>query len=415
MRRPSNNTLLVGLFITFMASFLHAGPFDVWRWRDPFPLGDGAQAITFGDGLFMAIRDNNAFTSRDGINWILYERGERGGFGQTDFCYGNGVFAAVGNGIAASRDGITWNYRRFTNQLSSVLLRGIAFGNGTFVAVGDRGTIVTSTDGSSWALQSAGTNSPFYSVAYGKELFLANTPTEMFSSRDGTNWVVASSRSSFGSKMRFGNGLFLMFSPDEQGLLTSSNGVDWAQNLSVTFNIDDLVFAQEKWVAVGGFYGGGSFSFTSSDGLNWVTNGPNREYFREITFGAGKFVAVGDNIQTSEDGINWTNRSQLRSLNVQAFAYGMGRFVAVGSGSTAIVSFPPSTSTAPTKAVINSPPAGTYWLNDVIYANQMFVTVGGGARGVVFTSTNGINWQRRVLLAAATSLSSVAYGNVGLL
>src|SRR5437762_8573852 len=36
-------------------------------------------------------------------------------------------------------------------------LRAVTYGNGLFVAVGDHGTIITSTDGASWSAQSAGT------------------------------------------------------------------------------------------------------------------------------------------------------------------------------------------------------------------------------------------------------------------
>jgi hypothetical protein len=56
--------------------------------------------------------------------------------------YGNGTFVAVGrNGtILTSRDGVNWTQRTSGgNQL-----KGVAYGNNTFVAVGEYGTILTS-------------------------------------------------------------------------------------------------------------------------------------------------------------------------------------------------------------------------------------------------------------------------------
>jgi hypothetical protein len=57
--------------------------------------------------------------------------------------YGNGTFVAVGypGAILTSPDGVTW-----TQRASGTVgfLRGVTYGNGTFVAVGDWGAILTS-------------------------------------------------------------------------------------------------------------------------------------------------------------------------------------------------------------------------------------------------------------------------------
>jgi hypothetical protein len=57
--------------------------------------------------------------------------------------YGNGTFVAVGEGgtILTSPDGVSWTAR---TSGTSNWLDGVAYGNGLFVAVGDRGTILTS-------------------------------------------------------------------------------------------------------------------------------------------------------------------------------------------------------------------------------------------------------------------------------
>lgn len=64
--------------------------------------------------------------------------------------YGNGTYVAVGeNGtILTSNDGGD----NWTNRASNTgkMLRSVAYGNGTYVAVGDDGTILSSGDGASW-------------------------------------------------------------------------------------------------------------------------------------------------------------------------------------------------------------------------------------------------------------------------
>ena len=72
--------------------------------------------------------------------------------------------------ILTSPDGVSWTRR--TSGTSSEL-KGVAYGNSLFVAVGDDGTILTSPDGVSWNQQTSGTSNNHNRVAYGNGLFVA--------------------------------------------------------------------------------------------------------------------------------------------------------------------------------------------------------------------------------------------------
>ena len=79
--------------------------------------------------------------------------------------YGNDLFVTVGTYndststqeiaydgfIATSPDGLSWSILPYMSNY----LSGITYGGGQFVAVGREGSILTSTDGTTWTPQSA--------------------------------------------------------------------------------------------------------------------------------------------------------------------------------------------------------------------------------------------------------------------
>ena len=69
---------------------------------------------------------------------------------------------------------------------------GITFGNNTFVAVGDKGAVLTSSDnGSSWDNRTSGTRKQLNEIAYGDSTFVAvgDDVTYLYSSDNGATWI----------------------------------------------------------------------------------------------------------------------------------------------------------------------------------------------------------------------------------
>ena len=71
-----------------------------------------------------------------------------------------------------------------------MVFSGVAYGNSTFVAVGSGGTILTSTDGTTWTPRTSGTNGTFSEVIYGNSIFMAVSGGTVFTSPDGATWTV---------------------------------------------------------------------------------------------------------------------------------------------------------------------------------------------------------------------------------
>ena len=67
----------------------------------------------------------------------------------------NASFVAVGQSgiILTSSDGTTWTSR---TSGTSNNLQGVTYGNSTYVTVGDGGTILTSADGTTWTSRTSG-------------------------------------------------------------------------------------------------------------------------------------------------------------------------------------------------------------------------------------------------------------------
>ena len=73
--------------------------------------------------------------------------------------------------VRALCDGIdTWTNRTLGANYS---LYGVAYGNSTFVAVGNEGKILTSPDGVTWTTRTSGTDNYLKGVAYGNSTFVA--------------------------------------------------------------------------------------------------------------------------------------------------------------------------------------------------------------------------------------------------
>ena len=267
-----------------------------------------------------------------------------------------GLFAQT---TSAATD-ITWNSTQIGPNYASAY-RGITYGNGKYVLVGDVHSIRTSTDGVEWTsnklIYPTLSNEPltidfrnFYldtfirDVTYGQGKFvLVGLGGLIGSSNDtGSTWNFSSwtksNYISFGTKhslnsVSYGNDTFVAVG--ENGvILTSNDGDNWSIQASNTENhLFGVDFVKDRFIAVGV----SGTVLTSTDGITWVnqTTGTTRT-LRSASYGNETFVIVGDNgsILTSNDGVNWTARSVPSDASGYSFnsvTYSGATFVAVGN------------------------------------------------------------------------------------
>ena len=152
--------------------------------------------------------------------------------------------------------------------------------------------------------------------------------------------------------------------------------------------------------SAGGFGGAG----TVAQSLNWRVPTPTGANMKGVTHGAGKFLAVGSggSVVISGDGTNWlaVNSSTTKQLN--AVAHGNGVYVAVGDGATVISS--PDGLTWTARSLASSPLQNFV---GVAFGNGTFVAV--NLVNEVFTSTDGIAWTKVVNSSASAFWNNLKY------
>ncbi|MCL1867420.1 MAG: putative Ig domain-containing protein [Paludibacter sp.] len=249
--------------------------------------------------------------------------------------YGNGKFVAVGYGsgkIAYSSDGINWTAA--TN--SGYDLSKVVWGKDKFVAVGSSGKMVYSSNGETWT---AVTNSTFTSgdtinaIAWGNNTFVAGgSGGKMAYSSDGITWQ-AVTNSTFDDSIRdikWGNDRFVAMARVDKTAY-SMNGTSWTAG--GTFGGTRMAWGSNKFVVPNGTSTGIGYS---SDSVAWTQVSVSGVSMYSITYGNGRFVICGgDKMAFSTDGIVWTvveYTIQNRGSNLfnGDIVWGNNKFVAVG-------------------------------------------------------------------------------------
>jgi len=296
---------------------------------------------------------------------------------------GGGSSTGGGGGGGGSSD-MTWTAVTTSTFGSTDVIYGIAYGNNTFVAVGDKGKIAYSTDGGqNWTPVTAGTGT-------GKSQFNSDSTGTIYSIAYGNNTFVAGGAS---GKMAY----------------STDNGKNWTavttSQFGTTEYINAIAWGNDKFVAGGGVAGYNGKMAYSSDGTSWTTvtdskfSNTNYGKINAIAYGNNKFVAAGSEGRTttndlarkiaySTNGTTWTAATASSSdsnKTINAIAYGGNNKFVVGGQNNDTGYSSDGGNTWTYKETYPFFP-----VNGIVWDSSKFVAV--GANGNMATSPDGITW-----------------------
>ena len=166
----------------------------VMRWingQEPvylYPCGDTLNSVAYGDGLPVAVGGNGAIVTGDFKHWTVKRVG---GSELRAVAWNDYEYVAVGeNGtILSSPDGASWSA---VAGAAGLAFNGVAYGNGTWVAVGEGpGGAVVYSSANGWHQVSDVPGGALCGVAYGSDGFTAvGANGTIIYSEDGSAWCL---------------------------------------------------------------------------------------------------------------------------------------------------------------------------------------------------------------------------------
>ncbi len=414
-------------------------------------------SVTYGNGLFVAVSStgtaNRVMTSTDGINWTSQNTTGNDQF-WISVTYGDGQFVAVGgNAVMTSTNGTSWTAQ---TPGSSLTYNMVAYGNGTFVAVANGGTVETasSSNVTSWTPRTGAGGNDWSAVAYGNGLFVAvacgisstcNTTSgnRVMTSPDGISWTLQASAVDTiqWEGLAYGNGMFVSVSDSGSGnrIMTSGqfgphpgmelaatstaatltyagqafrlrliNRVDTANLNANSGKSFKLQYATKSGTCDTSFTGETYADITSSTTIAYYDN-PDFDNATTTTATSSDPIDSGRTVryETYHENNNFTNPTAIASGED-----GLWDFSLIDNGATAGTSYcirAVKSTDAQTWNPRSAAGNDDTW-SQVIYGNGLFVAVGTGGPDRVMTSPDGLTWTPRSP-AEPNSWDSVAYGN----
>jgi hypothetical protein len=277
-------------------------PGEVWKlWSGAN--SNSVKSIAWGNNMFVATTTNGFVVSPDGINWTARASGTIYDQALNDITWSGSQFAAIANAtmILTSPDGINWTAR---NAGTSNDLYGITGSASGFTAVGYN-VVSNSPDGVSWTAVTPPTSGyDLVSVSrVGSKYVAVGEYGIIVGSSNGTAWSVDVAATNFDkalTSITYARSLYVAVGYYGR-IITSTNGTDWTERQSgtTTYDLYSVTASDSLFVAVGESDNQGGYILVSSDGINWSRRTvPGTGYSHDLNsviWNGSKFLSGADN------------------------------------------------------------------------------------------------------------------------
>lgn len=301
----------------------------------------------------------------------------------------------------------TSTYEAAIGDISAALDAILGLPGPGFVTVGGDGSVAAvavSSDGTeaSWTQYSIPGVSTLRAVTVADGLFVAITSVEgtVLTSSDGVEWanLGSSELDANRSVLCYGKGNLIAAGQGGVYSVSSDKGQTWTNYAPPIFSHDvgSIVYSPDLDIFVA--VGGAGYVATSNDGITWTDHGSSMitaSKLAKVVYGDGRFVAVGYSafspvFASSVDGVTWQDHgSGTSGIAAQLFAgaYNGSTFIGAGTGPQFVHSA-----------------SGDVWADGTLTAGSLFtapiyaattgdgITVAVGYNGAVARSIDGINW-----------------------
>ncbi|MCU7836377.1 MAG: caspase family protein, partial [gamma proteobacterium symbiont of Taylorina sp.] len=274
-----------------------------------------------------------------------------------------------------------------------------------YIAVGNAGTILSSSDGNRWQSRFSGTDEKLSQVIWnGKRWLVIGNEENIYSSTDGVDWQK--------HLFKYKGDLFAVNSNGKQWIASGGEvNFNYHENINGTTNYDQEIIS--------------SFLLVSDDGINWQELPiPPGKIFTSLVWNGNKWTGVGFNgvINSSTDGINWQKQISATTMHLISINWNGQQWIALGYdgvilSSTDAIKWQRQSSES-TEFLIDASSNGKQWLivgddssilksNDgknwskqyltdkrlssIVWNEEQWLVI--GAEGNIFSSIDGETWQ----------------------
>lgn len=295
--------------------------------------------IIFHNNIFVAIGNGGTIlTSPDGIVWTKQISNTIDSLRNIIYADNKFIITGYQDTILTSSDGITWTKRMYEGE--GYLVNKIIFANNTFVFMKTNDEVHTTPDLiSSWAMQNIGEINVYLSdLTYGNGKFvIIGDKGTILTSTDAISWTQQDSGTTIElQKIIFADNKFIILT--KGGLiLTSPDTIHWNKQTTESDNLFSITFGSGKFVATGSM----GIILTSTDGITWTKQVSRTNYYLyKVVYANGQFITIGmrGTILTSPNGITWTKQASQTTKDLVEVAFGNGKFVTVGWDGTILTS-----------------------------------------------------------------------------
>lgn len=244
--------------------------------------------------------------------------------------HGGNVYVAVGAAtVATSSDGLRWKASNVTEHR----LYDVTYWNSRFVACGEAGTLLVSTDGDTWStVATHGMEDLNALVACQGRIMAVGSQGRCLFSTDGLTWTKAQSNVKVELWGAASSGTTIVIVGDQGTILRSEDGgCSWvSSSLGSDGGLTDVAYGNDLFVIVGD----SGQAWTSVDGLTWtISHTGLTDTVGRIEYIGGIFIAFGlyeGVLCGSRDGRSWSRPGLISEHCINGIAVAGKTAVAVG-------------------------------------------------------------------------------------